>query len=640
MSTKVKMDKVPNNTTDTSTSKVTDTDDADKKKIKIEEPSDDITTQSNQQTTVHESPQNQHSNQPQALITTENAHNATLSSTDTVASTSLPTTVITTQRHRMITTTGQIREIDDINEIEPQKEYVQRYQLVPVTEPSYNQQIYEQHGARGRTISDSPESANIAIPNNGTIYVASQHPNASDNLNGIRYATGPDLRFEDEYGQRYEYGQPPHAHNSHSAAGEDIKIELIRNQHALHGKIHVEDAHQPPPPQSDTKIQYTNLDVSPQNYYSIADGYPSGSGFTYISTTSNKDYIYPGSPNTVLYKGDPSLASAFNSRYNGALSQHQGIIYDSNSIQQSGSPVSQVYTGSCKPESGYWHQTAEYNVNAAPFGQTIVLDNGNDYVANGASWQLQSDGAFDQPLIASGAPECINCSTSQSIHWRRVDGHPLCHQCHYIRQSRPKMAKNKAPVTQANRRSGVICANCKTSTTTLWRRNNHGEPVCNACGLYYKLHNVNRPQSMKKDGIQTRKRKPKYSLQAKQKSSPINDKMLPALFPSQIHIQPDMKIPILQAHQPSQNQLLAHTQNQSPQSQHPHEVHINGPTAQGPEHYISVAPTHPTHLPHVSNLSRHINASVASIDAGQHATNTKLTSVITCTGAPPDSIEQ
>lgn len=62
--------------------------------------------------------------------------------------------------------------------------------------------------------------------------------------------------------------------------------------------------------------------------------------------------------------GDPSLASAFNSRYNGALSQHQGIIYDSNSIQQSGSPVPQVYASNCKPESGYWHQASEYNVNA------------------------------------------------------------------------------------------------------------------------------------------------------------------------------------------------------------------------------------------------------------------------------------
>jgi len=40
------------------------------------------------------------------------------------------------------------------------------------------------------------------------------------------------------------------------------------------------------------------------------------------------------------------------------------------------------------------------------------------------------------------------------------------------------------------RRTGVQCANCRTSNTTLWRRNNSGEPVCNACGLYFKLHNV------------------------------------------------------------------------------------------------------------------------------------------------------
>ena len=32
-----------------------------------------------------------------------------------------------------------------------------------------------------------------------------------------------------------------------------------------------------------------------------------------------------------------------------------------------------------------------------------------------------------------------------------------------------------------------------------------------ACGLYYKLHNVNRPITMKKEGIQTRKRKPRQS---------------------------------------------------------------------------------------------------------------------------------
>ncbi|XP_005164866.1 transcription factor GATA-3 isoform X4 [Danio rerio] len=59
----------------------------------------------------------------------------------------------------------------------------------------------------------------------------------------------------------------------------------------------------------------------------------------------------------------------------------------------------------------------------------------------------------------------------------------------------------------AARRAGTSCANCQTTTTTLWRRNANGDPVCNACGLYYKLHNINRPLTMKKEGIQTRNRK-------------------------------------------------------------------------------------------------------------------------------------
>jgi GATA-binding protein, other eukaryote len=86
-----------------------------------------------------------------------------------------------------------------------------------------------------------------------------------------------------------------------------------------------------------------------------------------------------------------------------------------------------------------------------------------------------------------------------------------------------------------------VCQNCQTSTTPLWRRDEAGSVLCNACGLFLKLHGRPRPISLKTDVIKSRNRVKSTQQGPRQKNG------LPASQSQPVH-QPDYMTPNGQQH--------------------------------------------------------------------------------------------
>ncbi|CDK27847.1 unnamed protein product [Kuraishia capsulata CBS 1993] len=96
-------------------------------------------------------------------------------------------------------------------------------------------------------------------------------------------------------------------------------------------------------------------------------------------------------------------------------------------------------------------------------------------------------------------------------------------------------AASKIPPQQQKQ---TACENCFTTTTPLWRKTNDNKLLCNACGLFFKLHGVIRPLTNVGNALDPGNDNRPVKMATIPSVSSVNAMTSPTNLQSQIQIQP------------------------------------------------------------------------------------------------------
>ncbi|KAJ7462292.1 hypothetical protein B0H11DRAFT_1816162 [Mycena galericulata] len=153
------------------------------------------------------------------------------------------------------------------------------------------------------------------------------------------------------------------------------------------------------------------------------------------------------------------------------------------------------------PSSDGWGNGVHSSSNASP----------EPYNVSNASTPPSTEGAPSiRPAPAAGRKYIPLKQGAQDAHKRKqsLPGAGSSPTLGALRSSTstPDLTERKPTAGSDEGEVPTLCTNCQTTNTPLWRRDPEGQPLCNACGLFFKLHGVVRPLSLKTDVIKKRNR--------------------------------------------------------------------------------------------------------------------------------------
>ncbi|KAG2199444.1 hypothetical protein INT47_011556 [Mucor saturninus] len=294
-----------------------------------------------------------------------------------------------------------------------------------------------------------------------------------------------------------------------------------------------------------TNVYGTNSITIPADL-DMADDYrdsisPRSTGSSFQPSSMESNHYNYFSQSVPSYQNNTHLQFGQQQQQQQQQQQHHHHHHQQQQQQMMHSPTNGLFPqlGSTLPESqqaAYFAATpnestpspaavSDLNAGAMSFEDllTMYYVNGNTAAAAAAAAAVATSSSSSSMVMnhTNEAPSVSHFNLPQSQDGKAIDGlitpnghspvnaSPLgtsFNNTTLHRLSSSGSEKEKKEDQQNKKDNNTMCTNCSTTTTPLWRRNPEGQPLCNACGLFLKLHGVVRPLSLKTDVIKKRNR--------------------------------------------------------------------------------------------------------------------------------------